>query len=114
MIAAFIRMWVLIAIGALINKSTFEGGGGGAYSKGAPLIGRRALNRIIMVYSTGETLLKLEGQKNLIRFKIILRSGTFVYEANNHVMYLHLLSQKKIFRVIKLKSQSYPQEITDS
>jgi len=38
-------MGAIIGIGALINKNTFEGG---AYSKGA-LIGRKALNQIIII-----------------------------------------------------------------
>ena len=43
----FIRIGAVIGIGALINKNTFEGGGGLIW-KGA-LIGRRALSRIITV-----------------------------------------------------------------
>ena len=48
-IGALIRMGSFIGIGALINKNTFADGGRGLIRKGA-LIGRRALNRIIMVF----------------------------------------------------------------
>ena len=44
--AVLIRMGALIGMGALIDKNTFEGGGGALIRKGL-LIGSRALNRTI-------------------------------------------------------------------
>ena len=43
-----------ITMGALVNKTTFEGG---AYSKGGVLVGRRALNRIVTVITVLEAIL---------------------------------------------------------